>query len=183
MKISKVSGGDIRQRRSFRVLAPIIFLGFCAAGGLVAVDGFAKQEGGTIRGSALVLGAGALCVRIVRSRIHLKTHSLVIVNPIFWFELPYGEIYRAEMNSGGSLVVRAKGRVNPDEDALSVGFAGSLLDLYFKTTERVVREINKKKKRAPRVTAATKERGVALDVFADFQVVCAFILVLASLFL
>lgn len=183
MKISRVGGGEIRQRRSFRVLAPISFLGFCAAAGLAVFDGFAKQEGGTVRGAALILAVGALCVRIFGSRIHLKADSLVIVNPIFWWELPYGEIYRAEMNSGGSLVVRVKGRVDPDEDALSVGFAGSLLDQYFKTTEGVVREINKRRKRAPRATAATKERGVAVDALADFQVACALILVPISLFL
>lgn len=179
MKVARVKGGTVRQRKSFRLLGPVMFAGFAAAAVFLAVSGFSHSEEAPVGAAGLVLAVGSLCLRILGSRVHLKERSLVIVNPFFWTDIPYGVIYRAEVSVGGSLVVRLKD-AEGDEDPFAVGFAGSLLDRYFKTTDRLAREINRRKKNFPKRAIAVKVSGVVLNPLADFQLGCAVLVALSS---
>lgn len=100
IKYERVVGGAVLQRRSFRALAPIIFVAFSAAGLYVVTAGLKERDDVAIRMAGVVLIVGAFCVRIARSRIHLRAESVTVVNPLFWHKIPYGSLSRVEVDEG-----------------------------------------------------------------------------------
>jgi hypothetical protein len=58
------------------------------------------------------------------SRVVLRKDSLVLVNPLCWYEIPYGSVARVGTNEGGTLAARTVQR----DEFTCTGFGGSLID-------------------------------------------------------
>ncbi|MCK8434048.1 hypothetical protein G3I77_13715 [Streptomyces sp. D2-8] len=144
-------------------------------------------EAGPMFGAAVCLGVGSMAYRTMRSRIHLTDASLILVNPIFSYEFPYSAIRKIETNPSGSLIIFPKEYTpkNEGEGYLAVGYAGSLLDRIFKTSERAARELKKAQKKGRRMEGADGpvRRRIAADAVAEFMVLAAGGCMLASVLL
>ncbi|MEU8950865.1 hypothetical protein [Streptomyces sp. NPDC048489] len=125
--------------------------------------------------------------RTMRSRIHLTDTSLIVVNPVFSYEVAYSVIRRIETNQSGSLIILPKEcAANTDgEGYFAVGYAGSLLDRFFKTSERAARELKKAQKKGRRLGGADEpvRRRLVADAVAEFMMLSAGGCMLASLIL
>ncbi len=126
---------------------------------------------------------GAVCLRMTSSRIHLQETCLTIVNPLFFFSIPYSAIYKVELSPGGSLIVHEKGQGLEDEGHLVVGFAGSLIDRRFGTAEKAMREVRKQVRKARHAPSeeAKIRKGISSNISADLFVCASAALGLVSL--
>jgi hypothetical protein len=138
-------------------------------------------------GAAIALGVGAMAYRTTRSRIHFADTSLTIVNPVFSYEIPYSAIRRIEVNQSGSLVILPKEFMADAEreEYFAVGYAGSLLDRVFKTSERAARELRKAHKKGRRLegSGGPTRRRVVADPVAESMMLAASGCMLAALIL
>lgn len=102
--------------------------------------------------AAVVCGITALLRRIGSCRTILQTGHLLVLNPLSIHQLPYGSVRNVEITSSGGLLI-----VTVDGDAIRpFGFGGSLLDAYFKTSEKAAAEIRRQLQLA---TSAARPRG------------------------
>jgi len=97
------------------------------------------------------LTGGSLTYRVTRSRVHDGDTSLTVVNPFLGYEVPYAAVQRVGLSRSGSLMVLPKESAadTDGEGCLVVGFAGSLLDRIFKTSEKAAAELKKLHKKGP----------------------------------
>ncbi|MET9767254.1 hypothetical protein [Streptomyces sp. NPDC006415] len=113
--------------------------------------------------------------------------SLLVVNPVMTYELPYGAVKKAEVNPGGSLViVPREPRPRSDEEGyLVVGFAGSLLDRAFGTSPKAAAEINKVRRTRRKTTTPGGEttRSLTADPGAELLFVAAAVCAVVAVFL
>ncbi|MEU3447279.1 hypothetical protein AB0H29_08610 [Streptomyces thermolilacinus] len=131
--------------------------------------------------AALMLALGSCRYRVTRSRIHLGENSLTVVNPLVSHEVPYASIRKIEVDSSGNLTVHPKKSVadTGGDGYLAVGFAGSLLDRVFKTSDKAAAELRKHHKRRRRASGADGpvRRRLVADAVAEVMllsaVVCA----------
>ncbi|WKV74070.1 hypothetical protein AW27_022735 [Streptomyces sp. PCS3-D2] len=185
MEYGRVTGGRVLRRRSFRVLALLVLALFCGGSVLGLYDGLWKDERDGWFAAALLLAAGSFAYRITRSRVHAGESSLTVVNPLFSYEVPYGSIHRIEVSGSGSLTVLPKERVvdTEGEGYLVVGFAGSLLDRFFKTSDKAAAELKKYRSRGRRAPGADGpvHRKVVADVVADAMLLTAAVCAVCAL--
>ncbi|MDI9884127.1 hypothetical protein QMZ92_06875 [Streptomyces sp. HNM0645] len=172
-----MTGGRVLRRRSFRVLAVLVFALVGGASALAFHDALWRGESDGWMAAALLLAAGSFCYRVTRSRVHAGESSLIVVNPLFSHEVPYASIHRIEVSGSGSLTVLPKERVadTEGEGYLVVGFAGSLLDRVFKTSDKAAAELKRYRsrgRRAPGADGPIRRRLVA-DVVADGMLLTA----------
>ncbi|MEV1050793.1 PH domain-containing protein [Streptomyces sp. NPDC049887] len=172
-----MTGGRVLRRRSFRVLALVCLFGFAGAALFAASEALSSGEAGPMFGAALILAVGSLCYRVTRSRVHADESSLTVVNPLFSYEVPYASIHKIEVSGSGSLTVLPKERIadTEGEGYLVVGFAGSLLDRLFKTSDKAAAELKKYRSRGRRAPGADGpvRRKVVADVVADAMLLTA----------
>ncbi|MFG2757278.1 hypothetical protein [Streptomyces wuyuanensis] len=165
------------RRQSFRVLAVLIFALVGGASALAFYDALWRDEPDGWMAAALILAGGAFCYRITSSRVHAGEGSLTVVNPLFSYEVPYGSIHKIEVSGSGSLTVLPKERIadTEGEGYLVVGFAGSLLDRLFKTSDKAAAELKKYRSRGRRAPGADGpiRRKLVADVVADVMLLTA----------
>ncbi|EFE74298.1 predicted protein [Streptomyces filamentosus NRRL 15998] len=181
------TGGRVLRRRSFRVLSVLAVLLFTGGAVFPAWAALSGEDSGAMFGAAMCLGLGSLALRVTRSRVHLTGTSLLVVNPVMMYELPYGAVKKAEVNSGGSLVIvpRNPGPGTDEEGYLVVGFAGSLLDRVFRTSPKAAAEINKVRRSRRKTAARGGEtiRSLTADPVADLLLVAAAACAVVAVFL
>ncbi|MFE0640656.1 PH domain-containing protein [Streptomyces sp. NPDC058877] len=177
MEYGPVTGGRVLRRRSFRVLALLVLALFGGGSALALHDALLRDDPDGWIAAALLLVSGSCCYRVMRSRVHLGENSLTVVNPLFSYEVPYGAIRKIEVGSSGSLTVLPKETVADAEDDgyLAVGFAGSLLDRVFKSSDEAAVELkkhHKRRRRAPGANGPVRRRLVA-DAVAEAMLLSA----------
>ncbi len=181
------TGGRVLRRRSFRVLSVLAVLLFAGGSVFPAWAALSGEDAGAMFGAAMCLGVGSLALRVTRSRVHLTGTSLLVVNPVMTYELPYGAVKKAEVNPGGSLVIVPKdpGPRTDEEGYLVVGFAGSLLDRAFGTSPKAAAEINKVRRTRRKATAPGGEttRSLTVDPVAELLLVAAAACAVVAVFL
>jgi hypothetical protein len=173
--LMRITGEEVLRRRSFVIgswCLTLFFLIIAAAllGG-ISHDGWTAS--GPIVGVAACFGTLALCRRITGSRVVLRENSLVVVNAVFYYEIPYRSV--ARVSGSGTLTVKT---VQQDEVA-SAGFGGSLIDKFLRSSEKAAGQIRTRLPGRPDDPrrAQPMHRGVTPSWPAD---VCA---VLAVVFL
>jgi hypothetical protein len=131
-----------------------------------------------------MLVTGGAMLRLTRSRIHLAARQLIVVNPVFWYSVPYAAVHKAEAAPGSGLLLRTKKDFRGEAEVFSVGFAGSLLDRRFQTAGKAAKAISKAKKRSPRGGTAEQEieYGLVRDVGFEVMLVLALGCFVASFF-
>ncbi len=158
------------RRRSFRVLSLGVLALFAGGAGLGVADGLNGKQDGLVA-AVLLLTLGSLCYRITRSRVHAGPASLTVVNPFFAYEVPYASVQRIGASRSGSLIVLPKESAadTEGEGYLVVGFAGSLLDRFFGTTEKVTAELKKHRNKGRKLPGADGpvRRFLVADIVAD----------------
>jgi hypothetical protein len=139
---------------------------FGVAASVAVYDGFLHAAPDAFKAAALMLVTGGAMLRLTRSRIHLAERRLIVVNPVFWYSVPYAAVHKAEAAPGSGLLLRTKIVFRGESEIFSVGFAGSLLDRRFQTAGRAAKAISKAKKRSPRDGTAEQdiEYGLVRDV-------------------
>ncbi|MEU3657940.1 hypothetical protein AB0E67_35400 [Streptomyces sp. NPDC032161] len=174
------------RRRSFRVLSLGALIFYFGAATAVFAVGLNSNENGVF-GVAVVLAIGSLSYRVTRSRVHASDTSLTVVNPLFAYEVPYGAVQRIGLSRSGSLMVLPKESAadTDGEGYLVVGFAGSLLDRIFKTSEKTAAELKKLHKKGRRRPGADGpvRRILVADTIADGMLLAAVGCAVASLIL
>ncbi|MCC9741517.1 hypothetical protein [Streptomyces sp. MNU89] len=181
IEFRRILGGRTLQRKTFRFYAVTFWLAAVGTAIYVGIEGSKTSSGQALIASALMLLTGGLCVRIFRSRVHLKKSSLVIVNPLRWHDIPYGDIREIEHASSGSLIVHSwSNRKSGGEGYLSVGFAGSLIDGIFKTSAKAAAQIKAEVGKQRRMKDAQSSTGFVLDIWADSLTLCAILCSLAA---
>ncbi|WP_162638809.1 hypothetical protein [Streptomyces bacillaris] len=188
MEYRRVAGGRVLRRRSFIVLSAVAVLLFGGGAFLPAWAALSGDDPGAMFGAAMCLGVGSLAYRAMRSRIHLTETSIVVVNPLMTYRIPYDAVRKAEVNQGGSLIIvpRVHDRGAEDEEGyFVVGFAGSLLDRAFNTSAKAAAEINKvQRRRRKSVESGGKvTRSLTADLVAEMFLASAAICAVYSLFL
>ncbi|AJE43341.1 hypothetical protein [Streptomyces nodosus] len=179
-----IKSGVILWRRSFKLLSwltPIVYVGVAAD---AALDGFRKRETDGLQVAVMALVLGAAVYSLVRSRVHLTSTGILVVNCVFWREIPYSLLKKAEAGRGRGLAVYVKGALEQDAEVYSIGFAGSLIDQHFRTAERAAKVINKAKKKARRTQDVNPVvgRGIVRDMVVEISMAIAFVLAITSLF-
>ncbi|MEU3267440.1 hypothetical protein [Streptomyces bacillaris] len=170
MRYGRVAGGRVLRRRSFRVLSPGVAALFVGGAAVGIADGLNGRQDGLVA-AALLLTLGSLCYRVTRSRVHAGQTSLTIINPLFAYEVPYASVQRIGASGSGSLIVLPKESAadTEGEGYLVVGFAGSLLDRFFGTTEKVTAELKKHRNKGRKLPGADGpvRRFLVADTVAD----------------
>ncbi|MEW2071108.1 hypothetical protein [Streptomyces sp. NPDC007346] len=176
MRYGRVTGGRVLRRRSFRVLSLGVLALFAGGAAIGFADGLNGNRDG-LMAAALLLTLGSLCYRVTHSRIHADETSLTVVNPLFGYEVPYAAVQRIGANPSGSLIVLPKESAadTEDEGYLAVGFAGSLLDRAFGTTDKAVAELKKHRTKGRKLPGADGpvRRVLVADIVADGMLVVA----------
>ncbi|WP_405984780.1 hypothetical protein [Streptomyces sp. NBC_00872] len=93
-----------------------------------------------------VMCAATFLVRRVGScRVMLSQKYMLIHNPLFIHSIPYSKVRAVQIGSAGGVEIElwTEGQIHP------FAYTGSLLDLFFKTNEWAVAEIQKKVSAAP----------------------------------
>ncbi|MEU6756944.1 PH domain-containing protein [Streptomyces sp. NPDC046685] len=179
-----MTGGRVLRRRSFRGLALFVLAFFGGGAALPVAAALSSGEAGPMFGAAVILGLGSLAYRVTRSRVHIGETSLTVVNPLFSHEVPYGAIRRIEGNRAGSLIVLPKDGAADTEGSgyLVVGFAGSLLDRKFKTSDKAAAELKKRRHKGRHLPGADGpvRRKLAGDVVAETLLLAATVCAVAS---
>ncbi|MFG2565394.1 hypothetical protein ACGFR6_08135 [Streptomyces sp. NPDC048567] len=149
-----------------------------------AFDGFRGSDPDALLVAALVLVAAAASQYFVRSRVHLRAAGVTVVNPLFWHEIPYSRLYKAEAGPGRGLALYLKDLPDEDSEIYVVGYAGSLLDRCFRTAETAAKAVNKAKKKNTGPKPQDPEpvrRGLVRDPVIETFLALAAGFVLASL--
>ncbi|MGW5974862.1 hypothetical protein [Streptomyces sp. NPDC055186] len=149
-----------------------------------AVRGLIHDDPDDLRGTALLLAAGSASQLFVRSRVFLLADRVFIVNVLFWCEIPYRLIRKAEGGLGNGLSVYLKDTPSEDSELHVIAFVGSLMDHRWRTAEKAVKVINKSKKRAVGKCEAgdVRRRGIIRDPVVETFAVLALVAIAASLF-
>ncbi|MEU3657984.1 hypothetical protein AB0E67_35655 [Streptomyces sp. NPDC032161] len=184
MRYGRVTGGHVLRRRSFRVLSLGALVFYFGGATVALIDGLTGNKDGMIA-AALILTVGSLSYRVTRSRVHVGETSLTVVNPLFAYEVPYGAVQRIGLSLSGSLMVLPKESAadTDGEGYLVVGFAGSLLDRIFRTSEKAaakLKKLHKKGRRRPGADGPVRRMLVA-DAVADGMLLVAAGCAVASL--
>lgn len=105
------------------------------------------------------------------------------MNLIFWHEIPYRVLRKAEAGRGQGLTFDVKD--DAGEEIYSVGFAGSLIDRHFRTAEKSAKEINKAKKKMKHKAGedTVMRNGIIRDSVIELFVAVALLLAVCSLFI
>ncbi|UYQ63072.1 hypothetical protein [Streptomyces peucetius] len=184
MDYRRIACGQLLWRRTFRWASCVLPGAFGAMASYAVFDGFLSSDPDAFKAAGLILIVGGLVLRITRSRIHLAEGRVVVVNPVFWYSVPYAAVHRAEAAPGSGLVLRTKQDFRGEPEVFSVGFAGSLLDHRFQTAAKAAEAIGKAKKRSPRGGAAEQEieYGMVRDAVFEAMLVLALACFVASFF-
>ncbi|MZE78009.1 hypothetical protein [Streptomyces xinghaiensis] len=86
---------------------------------------------------AIFCAVTATVRRIGSCRIVLMQGQVLVENPLIVHSLPNGSIMDVEISSSGSLRIRTR----PGKEIRPLAFGGSLVDTYFKTSERAATKI------------------------------------------
>lgn len=139
------------QRVSWKFLRWVPAVGFSGAAVATAVKLSSDMSDPNLWAApGAMLGTLAIMSRIASSHILLRKDSLIIVNPINSWEIPYRVIKVVGLSPGGTVAIMVSG----GKEFQAASFGGSLLDRFFKTSERVVPEIQQH-------IAANKQKGVS----------------------
>ncbi|WP_406181755.1 hypothetical protein [Streptomyces sp. NBC_01006] len=120
------------------VLSAIVTTGFgvmTLGFGVSMTAGWPPQ--GALAVMAACLGAIAFCRRITGARVVLDQQGVIIVNPVFTYEIPYRYVSKVESDRRGSLVITTREAV----EIRPLGFAGSIIDHFVGSTETAVAKI------------------------------------------
>ncbi|MEV7683059.1 hypothetical protein AB0O64_31590 [Streptomyces sp. NPDC088341] len=127
----------VLRRVSYVILSLLFTIGFGVASCYGVFLGVSTEAGEPFGGASAGLGAIFLARRIWESKISLDRSRLVVVNPVRTYEIPYRQIASVEKDGSGGLVITTRqGLV-----VVSTGFAGSLIELFMKTTDRALERI------------------------------------------
>lgn len=102
---------------------------------------------------AIFCAVTATVRRIGSCRIVLERGKVLIENPLIIHSLPNGSIMDVEISSGGGLRIRTR----QGKDIRPLVFGGSLVDAYFKTSERAATKIREHLRDNDRELAARTE--------------------------
>lgn len=170
--LMRITGEHVMRRRSFAIGSWCLTLFFLivAAALLGKVSGDGWTQSGPVVGVAACLGTAALSRRVLSSRVVLRENSLVVVNAVFYYEIPYRSV--ARVSGSGTLTVTT---VQEDE-INSAGFGGSLVDNFLHSSQKVADQIRTRLPRRSddRQRAQAVHRGLAPSWLAD---VCALLAV------
>ncbi|WNF26845.1 hypothetical protein RI138_08340 [Streptomyces sp. C11-1] len=120
---------------------------------------------GPLSGVAAALGTIALTRRIGAARVVLGKSELKIVNPIFTYRVPYRLVTEVNTSEDGTLTVHTSDGVEINATA----FGGSLLDHYFRTSDRAVTRVQEivRQRRGPRKDDDRSRRAITVSWIAD----------------
>ncbi|WP_137994241.1 hypothetical protein [Streptomyces vilmorinianum] len=106
----------------------------------------------------------ALTQRVSGSRITLRDDSLVVVNPLMTYTVPYTDIARIGGGGGGTLniVTRAGHEIH------ATSFGGSLIDNFVGSADRAVERIESRVRRnRSRASSVPMSKKVRISWIAD----------------
>lgn len=86
--------------------------------------------------AAVCLAVTALILRVGRSRVVLTGLDVVVINPVFMYTVPCGAVRGVEEEHALTLVTHANERIH------SSAFGSSLIDYFFRSTERAATEVD-----------------------------------------
>ncbi|MGW6294634.1 hypothetical protein [Streptomyces sp. NPDC055058] len=176
--------GTTLARKTLKAVSwaqPVLYGG----GALFAItDGLMKNDADSFLATALILITGAASQLFVRSRMILLPDRIFIINALFWHELPYRSIQRAEGGRGNGLSVLLKEASGGDSEVPVIAFAGSMMDHRWRTAEKAAKITNKAKKKAAGKFAndTVKRRGIIRDPIVEVFSILALTAAATSLF-
>lgn len=163
--MSKIGAVEKLRRTSFKILSGLFTFGFGVVATGLVISLSNGLEGGPLIGVAACLGTIALARRVMGSRIVLENSSIIIINPLVTYTVPYREIARVGGGgSGGLTIITRQG-----DEIYSTGFGGSLIDHFVGSTERAVERIESRRKRHRGSTGHSEmKKQVTVSWIADF---------------
>ncbi|MFE3850535.1 hypothetical protein ACFXPN_05240 [Streptomyces griseorubiginosus] len=171
----------VLRRRSWPVLS-WSGIGFLWALYLLALLSFLAHENyrDALLVAAVISAITALFHRIGSCRIVLLDDAILVENPIMAYLVPYRDVRGVHTASGGGLEIEThrEGSVRP------FAFGGSLVDAFFKTSQRAAAEIQVDfaRKRNPTDSGAEEKttRSIRSCRFADSLLVLALLLAVGA---
>ncbi|WP_139134534.1 hypothetical protein [Streptomyces sp. TP-A0874] len=144
--------GRVLRRRSWPIMSwsAITFLWILYFLTLLAALAHENHRDALLIG-ATIAALTTLVRRIGSCRMVLLPDSILVENPICSYQLPHESIHDVRMTSGGGLAIETR----QGTSVQAFGFGGSVVDAYFKTTERAVAEAQQM------LSVAHEDRGKA----------------------
>ncbi len=129
----------LRRRSSLIILGVVVVMPgiFVPLGLLSFLD---EPKGDHLAIAAFSLGCIALVWRIMGAKVVLTVDTMIVVNPVFSYEVGYHGVWRVGGDSRGTLTVWTF----TDEEISSFGFSGSILDHFVRTSDRAAERIQRR---------------------------------------
>ncbi|MBC9731510.1 hypothetical protein [Streptomyces sp. TRM68367] len=164
----------VLSRRSFLLIGPVAFLSALVGAEIPARQAIVGGNTEALPAVSIICLGGAVICRIMHSRIHLQGGRVVIVNPLYSYDFPKCAVRKVDVRRGALVVIPKS--ADPDEEGVfAVGFAGSLIDMLFGTTDRAAATVRDYFDQAKGGQGSSDEvnRRLVINPLADLLVLIA----------
>ncbi|MFQ6851988.1 hypothetical protein AAIB46_13965 [Streptomyces sp. 35M1] len=163
--MSRKNSDETLRRVSQKILSwSLTFIFGAVAAGLVAAGFSTGFAAGPLSGVAVSLGTVALTQRVSGSRITLRTDSLVVINPLMTYTVPYAGIARIGGGGGGTLNILTRA----GQEIHATSFGGSLIDNFVGSADRAVERIEARvRQHRSHASTAPMSKKFRISWFAD----------------
>ncbi|MCZ4604353.1 hypothetical protein O3S80_11425 [Streptomyces sp. Lzd4kr] len=163
--VPKTSEVETLRRTSFKILSWLFTFGFGGVATGLVISLWNGLERGPLIGVAACLGVISLTRRIMGSRIILGKSSVIIVNPLAAYIVPYVEVAQVGGGDSGTLTIITR----QGNEIYSTGFGGSFIDHFVGSTGRAAERIEARIKRPRRgVGHSEMKKQFTVSWIADF---------------
>ncbi|MFF0568968.1 hypothetical protein ACFYT7_15135 [Streptomyces sp. NPDC004041] len=161
--MSRKNSDETLRRISQKILSwSLTFIFGAVAAGLVAAGFSTGFAAGPLSGVAVSLGIVALTQRVSGSLTTLRTDSLVVINPLMTYTVPYADITR--IGGGGTLNILT----HSGHEINATSFGGSLIDNFVGSADRAVERIEARvRQHRSHASTAPMSKKFRVSWFAD----------------